>query len=307
VKDPYQVLGVAPTSSDEEIKKAYRKLARSLHPDLNPGDKKAEDRFKEISAAYDFLSDASKRARFDAGEIDATGATKRHAWNRAHPGGGGGGFNPRGGFTDFSGFSFGDTPDDFFAEMMRRKERGRAGAHGPRPSKGEDIRASLTVPFTEAAAGVTKRVTLVSGRTVEVRIPAGTNDGQTLRLKGQGHPGRHGGETGDAFIEIKVAAQPGMTRRDLDVLSDLAVSVQEAVLGAKVPVPTIDGVVTVTVPPGSNTGSVLRLKGKGIIGPSGAKGDQLVTLKVVLPTDDAEFKKLVEKWGPRHGYDPRGK
>ena len=301
MKDPYLVLGVARTATDDEIKKVYRQLARELHPDLNPGDRRSEERFKDISAAYDFLSDSTKRAQFDAGEIDASGSPRRRA-SRPRPGGHGPGAGAgRGGFG-----GFGDNVDDILAELLRRKEKGRSGAGRAKPAKGGDVRHSLSVSFVDAAAGSTKRVTLLSGRTVEVRIPPGSTDGQTLRLKGQGHGAEDGGESGDAFIEIKVEAHPYFTRRDLDILIALPISVQEAVLGGKVHVPTIDGKVALSVPPGSNTGSVLRLKGKGIAGPNHTRGDQLVTLSVVLPEDD-EFKKAVEKWGPRHGYDPRAK
>lgn len=301
MKDPYLVLGVARTASDDEIKKAYRALARELHPDLNPGDSKAESRFKDISAAYDFLSDTTKRAQFDAGEIDASGTPKRGAW-RSRPGarpgaGAGGGFG-----------GFGENVDDILAELFRRKQKGQdqAKAQARAKTRGGDVRHTLTISFLDAAAGGTKRVTLMSGRTVEVRIPPGSTDGQTLRLKGQGHGADDGAIPGDAFIELKVEEHSHFKRRDLDVLLDLPVTVQEAVLGGKVPVPTIDGKVMVTVPPGSNSGAVLRLKGKGIAGPHGTRGDQLVTLSVVLP-EDADFRTLVEKWGPRHGYDPRAK
>lgn len=296
MKDPYEVLGVAKTASDGEIKKAYRQLARDLHPDLHPGDKKAEDRFKDVSAAYDFLSDADKRRRYDDGEIDATGATRRRSW-RPHGSGGSGARSSR------SGFGFGGNADDILAEMLRRKARGRQGpADG---NRGTDVRHTLTITQAEATAGITKRVTLLSGKSLDVRIPPGTTDGQTLRLKGQGNPGIGG--DGDAYIDIKVELPLNFTKRDLDVLLDLPVSVPEAVLGAKITVPTIDGKVMITIPPGSNTGSVLRLKGKGVAGPNGTQGDQLVTLKVVLPSHDSEFHKFVEKWGPRHGYDPRGR
>jgi DnaJ-class molecular chaperone len=306
VKDPYEILGVARTTSADDIKQAYRALAREFHPDLNPGNRKAEERFKEISAAYDFLSDAAKRAQYDAGEIDATGAPKRNAWRSAGAGAGPG----RGGR---SGFAFGDDVDDILSELLRRKERGRAQAGraqsggAPRAKRGTDVRHKLTVPFVEAAMGAAKRVTLVSGRTVEVRIPPGTTDGQTLRLKGQGQVGAAGAEGGDALIDIAVEPHPFFIRRDLDVLIDLPVTLQEAVLGGKVTVPTIDGRVAVTVPAGTNSGAVLRLKGKGIAGATGTRGDQLVTLMVMLPEGDAELRKFVEKWGPRHGYDPRAK
>lgn len=302
MKDPYLVLGVVRTATDEQIKKAYRALARELHPDLNPGDRKAEEKFKDISAAYDFLSDPQRRAQFDAGEIDASGAPKRRAWRgRSGPAGGG-----AGGKTGFGGF--GDNVDDILNEMFRRKQRAQGGEKASsHKTRGGDVHHSLTVSFVEAAAGGTKRVTLMSGRTVEVRIPPGSKDGQTLRLKGQGHGVDDGAVPGDAFIELKIEEHPFFKRRDLDVLLDLPISVQEAVLGGKVTVPTIDGKVMVTVPPGSNTGAVLRLKGKGIAGSGETRGDQLVTLSVVLPDNDADFRALVEKWGPRHGYDPRAK
>ncbi|RAU22967.1 molecular chaperone DnaJ [Paramagnetospirillum kuznetsovii] len=296
MKDPYQVLGVARTATDDDIKKAYRKLARELHPDLNPGDRKAEERFKEITAANDFLSDPTKRAQFDAGDIDATGAAKRRGW-RSHGGGPGGGRR--------AGSPFGDNVDDILSELLRRKEKGRAQASGAQG--GVDIRQTVTVSFIEAAAGATKRVTLEPGRSVEVRIPPGTTDGQTLRLKSQGRMGAFGVEPGDAYIDVKVDSHPHFTRRELDILLDVPISVQEAVLGGKITVPTIEGKVALSIPPDSNTGSVLRLKGRGIAGPKGIRGDQLVTLKVVLPDRNGEFKALVEKWGPRHGYDPRTK
>lgn len=296
MKDPYHVLGVARTAAADEIKQAYRQLARELHPDLNPGNRRAEERFKEVSAAYDFLSDAEKRRQFDNGEIDATGAPKRGAWRGGHAKAKAGG-NP---------FGEGGV-DDILAEMLRRKEKARGwgfggGSEKPMP-KGADARHPVSVTFVEAALGTSKRVALVTGKEIDVRIPAGTTDGQTLRLKGQGNPGA---PAGDAFIDIAVEPHAYFTRRDRDVLIDLPISLQEAVLGGKITVPTIDGRVAVTVPPDSNTGSILRLKGRGIPTPA-ARGDQLVTLKVVLPEGDDELKKFVEKWGARNGYDPRAK
>ncbi|MBR9973113.1 DnaJ domain-containing protein [Magnetospirillum sp. J10] len=302
MKDPYEVLGVAKATTDDEIKKAYRKLARKLHPDVNPGDARAEERFKEITAAYDFLSDAEKRRQYDNDEIDASGAAKRKTWRSSGAGGGGGFRNARS-----SGFSFGEDVDDILSEMMRRKEKGRqqshrTGAQAGHSTKGEDAHHALTVSFLDAAVGATKRVTLVSGKSLDVKIPIGTVDGQSLRLKGQGYPSFFGDADGDAFIDLKVEPHAYFNRRDKDVLLELPVSVQEAVLGGKVPVPTVHGKVMLTIPAGANSGTVMRLKGKGIDG-----GDQLVTLKVVLPDGDAEFAKLVEKWGPRNGYDPRAK
>ncbi len=302
MKDPYTVLGVARTATADEIKQVYRRLARQLHPDVNPGDRRAEERFKEVTAAYDFLSDADRREQYDRGEIDASGTPRRHPRGGAHAG--------------RSGFGFGNDADDILSELLRRRDKGRArwgaggswgaAGDGAGARRGEDAHHSLTVGFAEAAAGATKRVTLVTGKSLDVRIPPGANDGQTLRLKGQGHAGAAGGPAGDAFIEIRIQPHPMLSRRDFDVLADLPVSVQEAVLGGKVTVPTIDGKVALTIPPGSNSGTVLRLKGKGIAGPQG-RGDQLVTLRVVLPENDPEFRKLVEKWGPRHGYDPRAR
>ena len=294
------MLGVAKATPDDEIKKVYRKLARELHPDVNPGDARAEERFKEVTAAYDFLSDPERRRQYDAGDIDASGAARRKAWHSA--GGGRGG--PRSSHADFS---FGDDVDDILSEMMRRKEKGRqqshrSGGQAGRGTKGEDAHHSLSIGFLEAAVGATKRITLVSGKALDVKIPVGAVDGQSLRLKGQGHPSFLGDADGDAFIELKVEPHPYFTRRDKDVLLDLPVSVQEAVLGGKVPVPTIHGKVMLTIPAGANSGTVMRLNSKGIDG-----GDELVTLKGVLPEGDDDFAKLVEKWGPRHGYDPRAK
>jgi len=298
VKDPYLVLGVARDASADEIKQAYRALARELHPDVNQGNRRSEDRFKEVSAAYDFLSDSAKRAQFDNGEIDATGAVRRRA--RPDPRWG----NPGRGAQ--SGFGFGDNADDILSELMRRRDKGRAWSAGTgQPQQGQDSRHKLTVSFVEAALGATRRVTLVTGKSLDVRIPPGSVDGQALRLKGQGHPGTLAAD-GDAYIDIAVEPHPYFSRRELDVLVEVPVSLQEAVLGGKVTVPTVDGKVSLSIPAGSNTGSVLRLKGKGIAGPHG-RGDQMVTLKVVLPDNDAELKKFVEKWGPKHDYDPRVK
>lgn len=317
MKDPYQVLGVGRGVTADELKQAYRTLARELHPDVNPGDSRAEERFKEITAAYDFLSDAGRRGQYDRGEIDATGAPRRRS--RPHGHGAGPGAGARGGGR--SGFSFGEDADDILSELLRRKDRAKRtdqtrsgsssgsqqqGGFSGRPLRGEDARHSLTVSFVEAAAGATRRVTLVTGKSLDVRIPAGSADGQSLRLKGQGYPGILGAADGDAYVDIHVDSHPFFTRRDLDILIEVPITLQEAVLGGKVTVPTIDGRVALTVPAGANSGTVLRLKGKGIPASQG-RGDQLVTLRVVLPDNDADLRKFVEKWGPRHGYDPRAK
>ncbi len=289
MKDPYQILGVARTATAEEIKAAYRKLARSLHPDLNPNDKVAESRFKEITAAYDLLSDATRKGRFDRGEIDADGNQKR-------PGRAG---RRREGFgADF---------DDILSDLLRRREKARQKfGTGPK-ARGADANYAIKVGFIDAAIGVTKRLNLPDGRVLDVRIPPGTADGQTLRLKGQGHPAPPAGQAGDALVEVAVEERPLFERREKDVLIEIPVSLQEAILGAKITIPTIAGRVAVTVPPNSNTGTVLRLKGKGIPDPGGP-GDQLVSLTVVLPDrPDAELEQFVRKWAAKNVYDPRVK
>lgn len=295
--DPYQVLGLARNASQDEIKKAYRKLARTLHPDLNPNDKKAEDKFKQVNAAFDLLSDPDKRARFDRGEIDAAGNEKpRYSSYRSYAEGAGANKyrNP---------FDMGEA-EDILAELLRRRDKGRARAAQMR---GGDAHYNLKVSFTEAAAGATKRITLPHGKSLNVRIPPGTEDKQSLRLKGQGNPGLNGGEAGDAFVEIAVEPHPFFKREGNDIHVELPVTLPEAVLGGKVVVPTIDGKVTVTVPPGSNSGSVLRLKGKGV--PHGKeRGDQFVKLRVTLPDKpDPELEAFIRRWAESHAYDVRAK
>ncbi len=308
--DPYKLLGVARDATRAQIKSAYHKLARSLHPDVNPDNAQAEEKFKKVSAAYDLLSDAAKRARFDAGEIDASGAERtrtRHAY-RGSPGDGAAG----GRFSE--NFRFGNSADDIFAELLRRRSKGRAGAWNPfetdeeaAPAKGADAEYSLKISFSEAVMGTTKRITLPTGKNLDVKVPAGTKDGAKLRLKGQGHPGRAGAPAGDALIEMKVEPHAFFSREGNDILTTVPVTLPEAVLGGKVTVPTVDGKVTLTIPPGSNSGTVLRLKGKGA--PSGKlRGDQLVTLKVVLPDPpDSELESFLKSWGSKYPYDVRTK
>jgi len=306
VDDPYKILGVARSATQDQIKSAYRKLARTLHPDLNPGNKQAEEKFKKLSSANDLLSDPAKRARFDAGEIDATGAERARQSYRNYAEGGAGGK-----YSD--GFRFGDNADDIFAELLRRRSKGRRGGGGgffdeeDEPLRGSDAQYSLKVTFPEAAIGATKRITLPTGKHLDVKVPAGTKDGATLRLKGQGNPGRSSGDAGDALIEIKVEAHPFFTAEGHDVLVTVPVTLPEAVLGGKVTVPTVDGKVVLSIPPGSNSGSVLRLKGRGI--PHGkARGDQLVTLKVVLPDrPDTDLETFLRGWAEKHPYDVRAK
>lgn len=299
MRSPYDILGVSPGASDGDIRKAYRKLAKQYHPDMKPGDKQAEARFREVTGAYDLLSDKSKRARFDAGEIDAEGReTFAHAYAEARGGAG----NPfRGGQQGTYSFSFGgDGPDDLFDHLFSQHFSGGGGfSSGGRP-RGQDVRRTLSVDFTEAALGTVKRVAL-GGRSLDVTIPAGLKDGQTLRLKGQGEPGPGGGPAGDLLVEVSVAPHRLFTRKGDDVHLDLPVTLAEAVQGGRVPVPTLTGRVMLSVPPGSNTGTVLRLKGKGIAG-----GDLYVALKVALPEKpDAELAEFIARWSAAHPYDPR--
>jgi DnaJ-class molecular chaperone len=289
-RDPYLVLGLSRSASAEEVKAAYRRLAKQYHPDVNPGRADIEHRFKEISGAYNLLSDPDRRARFDRGELDAQG-NERAGFGRAHAGGRAGG-----------GFAFDD--EDFLDGIFGRRKG--AGGAGPR-ARGSDIAYSVTVPFVEAALGTKRRINLSTGKSLDVNIPAGTEDQQKLRLKGQGTGGLGGGPAGDAIVEIHVEPHPYFTRKDLDVHLEAPVSLPEAVLGATIKVPTLDGQVAVKVPAGSNTGSTLRLKGKGIRASRG-EGDLYVKLKVVLPDPpDPELTRLVEDWARDRSYDVRKK
>lgn len=303
--DPYAILGVQKTASAEEIKKAYRKLARTSHPDINPDDPEAKARFVKISAAYDLLKDPEARRRFDAGEIDATGQEKpdRHFY-RDHAGGRDGfSYRTTRGFEDF------DDPADIFAEMFRQRSRPGAGAGGGSSRfamPGQDLRYAMDVTFMEAAKGATRQVTLPEGGTLDVRIPAGLADGQTLRLKGKGGPGTGGAPSGDAYITVSVRPHHVFRREDNDIVMTLPITIDEAVLGGKVKTPTLDGAVNLTIPAGATTGQTLRLKGKGIEAKGKPRGDQRVELKIVAPPKvDDELKSFMETWRGAHAYDPR--
>jgi DnaJ-class molecular chaperone len=303
--DLYKVLGVPRDATQDQIKSAYRKLARRLHPDVNPGNKQKEESFKRISAAYDILGDAAKRARYDAGEIDATGNERARQGYRQYSTGGGGG-------KGFGGFHFGENVDDILAELLRRKDKGRRSSSGffgedDLAGKGADAQYSLKIELPEAVLGATKRITLPTGKNLNVKVPPGSKDGAVLRLKGQGGPGRFDGPAGDALIELKIVPHPFLSREGNDILVTLPVTLPEAVFGAKVTVPTIDGKVTVTIPPGSNSGTVLRLKGKGALN-GRERGDQLITLKVMLPDQlDSELTTFLRDWATRYPYDVRAK
>lgn len=296
---PYEVLGVKPDSSADEIRKVYRKLAKQFHPDLNPGKPEAEARFKAISAAYDLLSDPGKRARYDRGEIDETGQERPQRSYRTYAEGAQGWrYQPEG------EMDLGDLEDLFAAfGSAGRRGRGRAG-EGFR-ARGADRHFTLTVDLVTAATGGKQRLSLAPEEWLDVTIPAGIEDGQVLRLRGKGGPGLGGGPAGDALIEVHVAPHPLFRRDGDDILVELPVSLAEAVLGARVPVPTVTGPVTMTIPKGSDTGGQLRLRGKGVQR-TGRPGDQIVTLKVIIGrSDDPELTAFLEKWAPQHAVNPR--
>jgi len=299
---PYEVLGVKPDASAEEIRKVYRQLAKQFHPDLNPGKPAAEERFKAVSAAYDLLSDPEKRARYDRGEIDESGAERppRSYYRGYAEGAEGRKYQPEG------EMDLGDLEDLFAAfGSAGRGRRARGGGSEGFKARGADRLFTLTVDFVEAATGAKKRLSLAPEEWLDVTIPPGINDGQVLRLRGKGGPGFGGGPAGDALIEVHVAPHP-LFRRDGDnIRIELPVSLAEVVLGARVTVPTVTGPVTMTIPKGSDTGSQLRLRSKGIQRKK-SPGDQYVTLKVVVGSSgDPELTEFLEKWAPRHPFDPR--
>ncbi|ODR98534.1 molecular chaperone DnaJ [Methyloceanibacter methanicus] len=305
-EDLYSVLGVAKSASAEEITKAYRKLAKKLHPDLNPGDAAAEEKFKEISSAYSILNDEEKRGQYDRGEIDASGQERPEArYYREYAGGPGGtryrssaGYEDMGDFSDLFGDLFGGGAGMHGAGMHGGGQRGGARFSMP----GQDAQYHLDIPFLDAVNGTKTRITLPDGSTLDVTIPPGVNEGQVLRLKGKGHPGLGEGPPGDALVEVGVKPHPVFKRDGSNIVVELPISLDEAVLGGKVEVPTISGKVAMTVPAGATSGQTLRLKGRGVKG----KGDQLVKLNVAMPeTIDDDLKRFIEEWKQTHAYDPR--
>jgi len=302
--DLYKTLGVGRLASADEIKKAYRKLAKKLHPDVNAGDKKIEAQFKEVSAAYDLLSDAEKRRKYDRGELDDNGNPRHPGFQAGNPWGAG---NNAGAGRSRTAKDFGldeEGNDEIFKDFFGFG-RGRANFK----MRGADVTYRLEVEFLDAALGGKRRVNLTDGKTLDVAIPAGTEDGAQLRLKGQGMPGQGGAANGDAFVEISVKAHPYFERDGFDILLECPVTLQEAVLGGTIEVPTIDGRVALKVPIGSNSGTQLRLKGKGLANPkSKQRGDQYVRFVVTLPKAvDAELEKAVRDWAKTHAYDVRAK
>jgi len=299
--DPYSTLGVARGADEAEIKKAYRKLAKELHPDRNKDNPKAAEKFSQVTSAYDLLTDKDKRARFDRGEIDADG-------NPTAPFGfGQGGGGPQGGFrADFgdAGSDFSDLFEGLFGGRgQQRGGGGFAGGFGRRQQpKGANVAYRLTVPFVDAATLAPQRITLADGKTIDLKLPAGVESGTQMRLSGKGQPGPGG--NGDAIVTIEVQPHKFFTRDGDDIRVDLPVSLNEAVLGASVRVPTADGAVMLTVPKGSSSGKTLRLKGKGFHKKGGARGDQLVTLMVDLPVDDDALVEFAQGW--KDGRNPRG-
>lgn len=297
--DPYSVLGLTKSASEADIKKAYRRLVRSSHPDINPDDPEAAARFIRISAAHDLLKDPATRARFDAGEIDATGQEKpeRRYYrdytdareSRQRPGQAAGGFA-------------GMSPEDIFAEMFRQQGGGRADGFA---AAGRNLAFRLEVPFLDAARGGKARIALPGEPPFDVNIPAGLHDGQTLRLRGKGEPGIGGGPRGDAEVTISVASHPIFRREGDTILITLPITLDEAVLGAKVEVPTITGDVALTIPKGTSSGRIMRLRGRGVA-QNGHSGDQLVELRIVLPKgDDPKLAEFMQEWRKSEHEDPR--
>ena len=328
MRDPYEVLGVSKGANEADVKSAYRRLAKKLHPDANKHDPKAASRFAELNAAYEIVGDSDKRKAFDRGEIDAEGKPRFQGFEGYGAQPGGGGHGPGG--AQFESFSFG--PDGFrragpggagagagggagFEDLLRGMFGGRAGGgrgFGTQfetedfgaSAGGQDLHASLTITLGDAAKGTKTRVHLPTGKDVEVKIPAGIASGQQIRLKGQGWPSASG-RAGDALITINVAPHPLFKPDGADLRLELPITLYEAVLGGKVRVPTLDGAVELAIPAGTNSGRTFRLKGKGLKAKSGA-GDLLATVRVVLPEHiDDEFKELMKKWRDSKPYDPR--
>lgn len=303
--DPYQTLGLTKAATADDIKKAYRKMARANHPDLHPDDAGSEERFKTISAAYEILKDPKTRARYDEGEIDGEGVERP---KRQY-------------YRDFANASdnvyqqqYGVGPDadpsDIFAEILRNRSRAPSGSNFGDPgfsASGPDLRYSLQVQFLDAVRGAETRITLPDGQALTVKIPRGTEDGQTLRLRGKGAAGFADGPAGDALITVLVGSHSVFRREVDDILLTLPITIDEAILGGKVKVPTIDGTVSLAIPPGASSGKVLRLRGRGLArAGQKARGDQKVELKIMVPPDpDKGLRDYLTEWRKTHAFNPR--
>ena len=293
MQDPYEVLGVARDASQDAIRTAYRKLAKTHHPDLNPGKPEAAERFKAIGTAYEILSDPEKRGRYDRGEIDASGAEKPPEPRFYRE------YGDAAGRTKYRAEG-GIDPADLEGIFAHFGEAFGRGAHGIN-ARGADAHYSLTIGFLDAANGTVRRITLPDGQTLEVTIPPGLRDGHVLRLRGKGHPGLGDGPPGNALVEVTVAPDPRFRREGNDIIVLLPVTLKEAVLGATLEVPTIKGTVRLTIPPGSGTGTRLRLRGRGI-----RSGHQYVELQVAVPPgDEPELAEFLRHWQPRQTTNPR--
>ncbi|MEZ5849386.1 MAG: J domain-containing protein [Hyphomicrobiaceae bacterium] len=297
--DPYQLLGLTRQASADDIRRAFRKLAKELHPDVRPGDAAAGERFKKISGAYDLLGDPDKRRRYDAGEIEANGEPRRqHHW-QGRPAGARAGAGAPGPGDDYG---FGDIFSDIFGSRSGRGPGSTAGFS----MRGQDQRYTLEVDFLEAVLGARKRVTLPAGGTLDLAVPEGVADGQVLRLKGKGALGIRGGEPGDALVEIRVRPHHRFRREGDDILLDVPVTIDEAVLGGRIEVATIAGRVALTIPKGTSSGQQFRLKGKGVNRPGTREaGDQIVTIRIVLPPAiDDSLAYFLTEWRQKNKYDP---
>ena len=309
--DPYAVLGVAKNATQDDITKAFRKLAKELHPDIRPNDAAASDRFKRVSSAYELLGDVTKRSRYDRGEIDGAGDPRRsyQPHGGAAPGQpfggrtwrtqtGGGGPRASGGAEEFG---FGDVFSDLFGGPRSTR------SHPAQPARGQDVRYTLEVEFMEAITGTKKRVNLPEGGMLDLVVPEGVDDGQVLRLKGKGSAGPRGGETGDALVEIKVKPHKDFKRDGHDIVVEIPISIDEAVLGARIEVPTPTGRVALTVPKGTHSGMIFRMRGKGVRNmTTGITGDELVTIRIELPAViDEQLSYFMSEWRQKHAYDPR--
>lgn len=296
MSNPYEVLGVAADASIDEIKKRYRRLARKLHPDLNPGDKAAEERFKDVANAYRLLGDPEKRRRFDAGEIDETGAERpQHRYYRDFADS-----DHAQAYASDAGYADFIDGEDPFADLLRRSAQARANR------RGQDLHYHLPIDLAESIGGANKRLALPTGEMLDVTVPAGIVDGQTLRLRGKGAPGAGQGEPGDALIELEVVPDRRFVRDGDDLALEVPISLREAVLGGRIRVPTPTGHADLSVPAGSDGGSRLRLKGNGMPRRGGGRGDQYVRLRIVLPRPaDPGLTEFVSNWAAGQSFNPR--